>query len=285
MEAIGNNEEHVLRGHYIICNWSDKADTVIRELHSPVIHHKPPIVVITDQPERMPTSSDPAYDAVFTVVGDPTDPSVLRRAGILTADTAIILADEREGKFADTKSVLIALAIEAIQPRVYTVVELLDSRNESQFQHTHVDEIVCVDTLAEKLLAQASLVHGVSQVYLHLLTASKDTNEIYFVPVPKAFVGAKYRDLEQALLDFREEDIVLIGVATKREKLKSNGNVVRNSYGKVVYENVVTINPPSRAPSGQGDVVTADYELKDHDRLIVIAYEEPTKLSELRREK
>ncbi len=272
---------HSFQGHFVVCNWSRKADAVIRELHANVGQDMRPIVVVTDQPEKMPNTTDEQYNAVFTVIGDPVDDAVLMRAGIQTADTAIILADDREEKFADTKSIIIALTVESLQPKVHTVVELLDSRNESHFEYTHVDEIICVDTMSEKLLAQASLSHGVSKVFMRLITASDVENEIYFVPVPEQFIGKSYRELERALLTFEAEEMVLIGLVTKEVKSR-RGKTLLNDEGKPLIDSIVTLNPPSKARKGLSTTITNDYRFVEGDEIIVMAYERPSKLNNLK---
>ena len=216
-----------LRGHYVICNWNDLGDQIVRQLHAPVVGAKHPIVVVTDQPDAVPMGneeeqeSDP-YHGVFVVVGNPTSEAVLARADVRHANTAIVLSDSREGEHADTKSVLIALAVEAIEPRVHTIVELLHSRNRIHFRHTYVDEIVCMDELTEKLLAQSAITHGISEFYLRLLTATEDTNEVYVAPVPSAFIGRSYRDLELALIKSTDVDVILVGCRRLRPAWRAN---------------------------------------------------------------
>ena len=170
-----------MRDHFVICNWNDLGDQIIRQLHAKVVGDERPVVIVTDQPEHVPQCepelSDDPYRNVFVIPGDPTSDRILARANIAEADTAIVLSDPREGEHADTKSVLTALAIEATEPRVHTIVELLHSRNRVHFQHTSVDEVVCVDELTEKLVAQAALTHGLSEFYCRLLTATESQAE------------------------------------------------------------------------------------------------------------
>jgi Trk K+ transport system NAD-binding subunit len=211
------------------------------------------------------------------VPGDPTSEIVLARADIEHANTAIVLSDPEEGNRADTKSVLIALAVEAIQPRVHTIVELLHSRNRIHFRHTYVDEIVCMDELTEKLLAQSALTHGVSEFYIRLLTATEDTNEVYVIAVPGPFVGRTYRELERALIEFDEENVILVGVQTVETRLDGEREVT-NHFGRRLQERVLTINPPSQSELEQREDLRQcrlkhrDYVLQASDKLFLIAY-------------
>ena len=267
----------VLQDHIVICNWNDLGEEIVHQLHASVVRNKRAIVIITDQPEDIPRAEfkgedDPFHD-VFVIPGDPARDKILARASIAKANTAIVLSDPREGEYADTKSVLIALAIESIEPKVHTIVELLHSRSKIHFRHTHVDEVVCVDELTEKLLAQASLTHGLSEFYMRLLTATEDTNEVYLVDVPKSFVGKTYRQLEKALVDYEEEDVVLVGIQTKTPRRK--GDAVGDAMSIDVPQ--LTINPPAKKHLPKGSPLKdRDYVLEEHDKIFVIAYNCPT---------
>jgi len=294
--ASNGSSSGTLCGHYVICNWNDLGDEIIRQLHASVVREKKPVVIVTDQPEQvLPRQlqadarregaggpEDDPYHGVFVVPGDPTSDHVLARADVKHAETAIVLSDPREGDFADTKSVLIALAVEAIEPRVHTIVELLNSRNRIHFKHTLVDEIVCMDELTEKLLAQAALTHGLSEFYMRLLTATDDTNEVYVVDVPEEFVekGCTYRAVEKAICEYEREDLVLVGVQTDAERMNGDRQLT-NRHGQHIRQKVLTVNPPSRATLARRadlqrrNLTDREYVLQKGDKLFVIAYKPP----------
>ncbi len=170
---------------------------------------------------------------------------------------------------------LTALAIEAIEPQVHTIVELLSSRSRIHFRYTHVDEVVCVDELTEKLLAQTAITHGLSEFYMRLLTATEDTNEVYVVAVPEAFVGRTYRELEHALVEYDSEDVILVGVQTEAVKTEG-GEAVTNRHAREIHTHALTINPPCRDALAPGStLVDRDHVLARGDRLFLIAYSPP----------
>ena len=278
---MAGNPAHagVLTDHFVVCNWNDLGDSIIRQLHASVVRDPRAVVIVTDQPENVPRAEPEAgedpYHNVFVIPGDPTSDKILARANIAQADTAIVLSDPREGEYADTKSVLIALAIEAIEPRVHTIAELLHSRSRIHLRYTQVDEVVCVDELTEKLLAQAALTHGLSEFYTHLLTATEDTNEVYVVDVPESCVGRTYREIEQALADYEDADVILVGVQTEGVKV-SGGKKVYNRHAEEIATQILTVNPPARQhPAADSPQVDRDYRLERGDRLFVIAYGPP----------
>ncbi len=233
-----------LNSHIVICNWNDKGDTIIKELHSNVHRNKKPIVIITRDPQSVPSSTEEEYQKVFIISGDPSDEKILRRASLDTADSAIVLSDFERGEYADAYSIIIALAIETINSDVHTVVELQKSRNKIHFKNSHVDEIICVEEITEKLVAQSAISHGISSIYLHLLSATLDTNEIYIIPVPRHFCGLSFRGAMKRVLSDKAE-FILIGYMS----------------GGQIYIN------PAKDESG--------HELKEGDRLITIAYSCP----------
>ncbi len=265
----------VLNDHIVICNWNDMGEEIIHQLHAEVVGDPRAIVIITEHPEKVPMqepsgASDPFHN-VFVIPGDPTRDRILARASIELANTAIVLSDPEEGEHADTKSILIALAIEAIEPKVHTVVELLHSRSRMHFRHTQVDEVVCVDELAEKLLAQAALTHGLTEFYLRLLTATRDTNEVYVIDVPEGFVGRSFRDLERALIDYDDEECILVGVQVREEASERS----RQSFSSRRQRSRLTINPPTRRLQSGSLLKGRDYLFQTGDRIYVIAYCKP----------
>ncbi len=259
-----------IRDHVIICNWSSKADIIVRQLHDESVHHKSPIIVITDNPENIPKTTDRAYRGLLMISGDPANKEILKRADVKHSKTVIVLADEEDLENSDSKSILIVLAVEAINPNVHIIVELMKSNSEMFFQYTHVDEIVCLEQLSEKLLAQSALTPGLSQVYMDLLTQSADTNEIYQESVPDSLIGVTYREAEATIIKIDEKDIILIGFSTIIEKMV-NGTLAVNGKGNKIYEKKIVINPKSSSK----DEYSKDYKFRKGDSIFLISYEKP----------
>jgi voltage-gated potassium channel len=158
-------------------------------------------VVIKRESETLAVDdAAPEFDDVYFIVGDPCNDRVLRRANVQEADTALIIADRSHLQYADAQSILIALAIEAMNSAVHTCVEVVNSDNLKHFAHTKVDECVSMEHLGELLISQAALNHGISSFYTELLTYQENGNEVYHVPMPGAFVGKTFGDLARRVL-------------------------------------------------------------------------------------
>ena len=241
--------------HIVICGWHDGAIEIVRQVQEDVVRDRREIVVVCNSAtDRQKGAMEEC--GVRLLEADPADKQALSDAGIRTAARAIILADRSAGKAADARSILIALAIEALNDVVHTVVELIDSSNRLHFERTKIDEIVCVSEIGEKLLAQSALTHGLTDFYTHLLTTSSDTNEIYVVEIDDRLQGKTFCEILDCL---REEDFLVIG-------LRSDG--------------VTAINPrlSAEAPQGYTESGMTDrdtYKLKEGDQLVVISYAKP----------
>jgi voltage-gated potassium channel len=200
-----------LSGHIVICGWNKKAERIVREIHAPVVKkRRRPIVIINREGESIHADDgDPAFDDVYFIAGDPSHERVLTRANVFGADAAIVLADRRHPEMADAHSILIALAIEAINPDVHTCVEVLSSENLKHFDHTKVDECISVDNLGELMLSQSALSHGISDFFTELLTFQEHGNEVYHVPVPASFVGQAFEDLARTAI---HQEMIAVGI-------------------------------------------------------------------------
>lgn len=259
-----------IKDHVVICNWTSKADVVVRQLHDESVREKRPIIVITENPEKVPKCTDRAYRGLLMIGGDPADKEILERADIKYAKTAVILSNDEDIENADSKSILIQLAIDSINPNVHTIVELVKSSSEMYFKYTHVNEIICLEQLAEKLLSQTALTPGLSEVYMNLLTQSAETNEIYLEEIPGMFIGKTYEEVEREIVSIKEKDIILIGWSTSVEK-KENGKVIVNGKGNSIFEKEIIINPRSST----NGIYSKNHRFKKGDSLFLISYEKP----------
>ena len=187
--------------HIIICNWTKKSDLLVKELHNPSVEKKRPIIVITENPQDVPDfEEDETYRGIMIVKGNPSNEDSLMRAGIENAATVIILADEKLADVADSKTIMTTIAIDHIAPDIHVVVEVLSSSNLPFFDYTFVNEIICLEQLTERLLAQSCLTPGVSFIFSDLLTQSSDTNEIYVEEIPTHYIGRTFQELREAIV-------------------------------------------------------------------------------------
>lgn len=255
------------KNHFIICGWNIQGVHIVKQLLSPDIATNRPIVILANLPER--PHVDPIVDFVS---GDPTKEEDLKRAGIMTADTVIVLT-EFNGESGrdinpDAQAVLITLAVESMRRDVYTCVQLFNSEYKKHLERAHVDEYICLDRLSGNLLVSSALNHGLSAVVGELLEFTGGS-EFYKKDIPQPFIGMGFRAVAKHLL---EEGMILVAVETEESVplYDEEGRQVFDDIGKpkLKKRGTFVINPPKN--DGH------DYIFKPNDRMFFIAVDEPT---------
>jgi len=194
-----------------ICNWNERGDRIVTELHAAEAEPGTEIVIVTDKPvDESELRKKKEYENVYFIRSDPQLHDVLRRAQITQANSVIILADGRTPA-ADARSALIALAIPTLweeeeaerkkkakrqredvsgaqgskqdaAPCPHIIVEAVNQRKSQHLKDAGADEVICAADYGLGILAQCAIEAKLSFVYQRLLTYSGDTNEIYTVP-------------------------------------------------------------------------------------------------------
>jgi TRAP transporter TAXI family solute receptor len=245
-----------------ICGWNDESRAVVRQLQDKVIesHQRFEVTVIVGP--RKSGIETPCTRNVHFVFGDPTRTAVLDNAGLRHLETLVVLADRSDAasaRFSDHRALAICLAAREVNPEAHLVVEVLSSDNQEHFQRLTGVEIVSVEDLAEKLVAQAVISPGITRIYTHLLTATEDSNEIYVVPVPTRWEGLPFRQIA-ADLQNSERPAIALGYRTRQPDGRP----------------AIVLNPQQRRSESQGVVSWREQPLGSGDSLVVMAYEEPT---------
>jgi len=234
--------KYELKDHIVICNWNNKGLSLIKEVHAKIIKHKRPIIIITEQEDTVefPEHEDvPEFEDIYIIKGDPTNEIILKRANVQQAYTAVVLADPTQGELSDAKSILVCMGIKSICeemefPKTYITVEGVSPQNIEHLRRAGANEIISAGDFSALLLAQSSLVHGLSTVYRNLLTISEETNEIYLATVPGEYIGKKFSDLGADIYSNRDakNPIILIGVKSGEKFLLNPRPIIFNKFQK-----------------------------------------------------
>jgi len=184
--------------HLVLLNWSPRALDWIREVHSGIVNDTRPVVIVHDQPDDvvLPDKQDEAaFNDVYIVKGDPANEVILRRAKVAQAHSVVILSDDRQGEHADGKTIVCCIAVKGVctlerQPNI--VAECQDPKFRPHMRKSGADEIISAADFGLRLMARASLFHGMTRVYQELLSVRRDANEMYLVPVPASIVGLDF---------------------------------------------------------------------------------------------
>jgi voltage-gated potassium channel len=198
--------------HLVLCNWSPRALDWIREVHSGIVNDKRPVVIIHDTPDEvvLPDKQDEAaFNDVYIVKGEPANEVILRRAKVAQAYSVVILADDRQERHADGKTIVCCIAVKSVcvrerQPNI--VAECQDPKYRAHMRKAGADEVISAADFGLRLMARASLFHGMTSVYQELLSVRRDANEMYMVTVPAQLVG---RDFVAAATVFLPDRTIL----------------------------------------------------------------------------
>lgn len=203
MNQTNNDSQSTKNRHpkkILICG-RDRAIDLAQMLNADVINQSHEIAILWNDPPNVPED----LKDVQTFEGDPTTTSALNHVFDDGPDTAVIMSD-LENDNPDAKSVLIALALEALDRSIFTIVEIQDSNNIKHFDRTAVNETVCASDISEKLIAQAARNHFVSHVYRELLRYQQDGNEFYRIP------NKNWKNFQEAFQALTKQQIIPIGI-------------------------------------------------------------------------
>lgn len=246
--------------HIVICGWNFQGEQIVNHLLSPDQKQYRQIVVLANIEQR------PVKDErIEFIKGDPTQDESLVRAGVMRADSAIVLTDFTKGpNGADAEALMVVLAVEALNRKVYTCVQLLNSANRMHLQRAHADEIICLDQLGGNLVVASALNHGLSHVVSELLNFNIGSEFYrYDGHISDAIVEREFAEAVQVLAQRR---MILLAVETNdsedlREQLSDDV-----LYKPSEEERVMVVNPKCQ------------YKIRQGDALFVIAESEPTEL-------
>lgn len=203
-----------VKDHVLLCGSSPQIEMVARQLTSEQHLRRREVVIVSErEPEEVH-----GLPGVHYVRGDPSDDETLERANLSEAFAAIVLADAVEdAQVADSKTILTALAIEALNPDVHTCVELRDKRNQKHLRHAGVDEVVCLSEVSARVVAHSALNPRLATLLGDLLSFESG-DEFYKVQVPLEFASLSF---EQALARFYgDHRAVLIAIEREEEYLR-----------------------------------------------------------------
>ena len=247
-------------GHTIICGWNFQGERIVSQLTSPDQKRYRQIVVLADI-ERRPEIKE----CVEFIRGDPTQDENLVRAGVMKADSLIVLTELNKGpNEADAEALMVVLAVESLNRKIHTCVQILNSANRMHLERAHADEIICLDQIGGNLVVASALNHGVSHIVGELLTF--DTGSEFYRydgHISDALVGKEFAEAVQVLAQQR---VILMAVETDlSEELR------KQLSADVLYElpeekRVMVVNPQSQ------------YRIREGDALFVIAESKPDKL-------
>lgn len=190
-------------GHVLICGWNGRGPYLVREL---LASSRQVALIAKERPNNLDAG-------IFYVQGNPSERDALIKGGVEKAQGAIILGDPDFGND-DSHTILTGLAIEAIAPDVYTVMELHDPENERYARYAHVDDILYTDSLIADITAMCTHNEGISAFIRDVLSTADDGHSFASFDVTREFDG---RTIKELFEHFSEHDAIPIATITPPE--------------------------------------------------------------------
>jgi len=196
-EAKGLNSYVKSGGHYIVCGWNERGRYTMDRLKAELGPRHTQIVLLCDLEER------PYEDEyVFFVRGSAVRERDLNRANIAKAKAAVLLADESAGGDPgdiDSKTVLAALTIRALNPDVKMTAEILEPENVHHLELASVGEILDSNVISGNLLAQSAVHYGMIGLVTELITRQSD-ERLFRMQVTPEMVGMDRERLAEYIM-------------------------------------------------------------------------------------
>ena len=208
-----------MKNHFLICGWKPNFEKILDGILSANLEVPNDKVVILNnapQTEIDRIKTDGRFKGINYLHGDFTDEDTLLKAQIKTAERALILADLSENFSTlenDSRTVLAVITMKNLNPRIYCVAEIADSKFEKHLSLARCDEIILSSDYEQSLLVQASSGKGMSHILRELISEDSEAG-IIIENIPEEFIGQSYREYRRSL---KTRD-VLIGL------LENTGN-------------------------------------------------------------
>ncbi|MBM7096275.1 NAD-binding protein [Bacillus sp. H-16] len=177
------------KGHIIIVGWNERTRLLLKEIKKQ--NEKAQVVLVDETLEKKP--SDLTW--VHFVRGPASHDQVLYKANIHEAHTAIITADSHTDEHsADSKTILSILTIKGVNPKLYTIAEIITESQIINARRAGADELVQSSVLLSSLMHNGPECHGVSKLMLTLLQTDTK-NKMELRKLPEECIGLEYGEL------------------------------------------------------------------------------------------
>jgi hypothetical protein len=231
----------VFRKSIVICGLNKKLINILSIIRS--VNKNIEIVVVDENADKIKIENDIIAKNIFHFKGDPADRSQLEKIINNQNCTALILSDDKYmGLTSDSRALEIALAIEAKDESIHTIIELNNKTNEKPLRSTKIDEWINNSEFSTKLLSQCTLKNLSAETFLSLLEDSRDNryfNNIMMCDIPKTLNGKKYLEIIEGINARITDEIIFIGFALKLPSV-AYPNIRPNSNNKEYF---LQINP------------------------------------------
>ncbi len=171
-----------MKDHLIIINYTTLEEMLylIREIRADVKSKDKKICLVDEMLDEIPREL--IEQGVEYVKGNPADEPVLERACLATASHAVVLSKDRNNPHSDDQNLVTTLILEKLNPKVYSVVEVLNPAKIHQVEVAGANSAVCMSEFRYNLIINEIQDPGVKNI-VRDLTSSGFGEQFYFIPV------------------------------------------------------------------------------------------------------
>ncbi|HIC51160.1 MAG TPA: hypothetical protein EYO96_00760 [Candidatus Marinimicrobia bacterium] len=261
--------------HMMICGWNKNVHQVLDSIQTLSGDRKLEVVLINEANQNEIDAVRNKYREIkFKYVrGDFTRETVLERANLKKASTAIILPNDplESGSHPDEKTIFGTLTIKTLAPYVRVVAYLMERENLTHIKRANADEVLLSDDFGAFMLAAHVIDPGVPQTVEKLLNSRSDSR-FRRIEIPQEYVGRSFSDLFDYFRSrkgylmvsvFSEEDQIGIGEILSSDTSSLDAFIERKlkEAGHSLQEEskmAVVINPQD------------EYIIKENEKAVVI---------------
>ncbi|MCX7030453.1 MAG: NAD-binding protein [Spirochaetes bacterium] len=218
----GKGLQHAkLRDHLVVCGWNRNTEGMLEGLARIAGRGKAHIVLVNEMDSEAfqeCAARHRGMDLRF-VRGNFTSETVLRRASVNAARTAVLVSDESGANTlakADERTILATLAIKSMNPDIVTSAELVNAENAGHLRRANVDDVIVGGEFNGFLLASGASAPGIPELAREILSF-EGRNVVQQAAVPAGWSGKTFADLSQHLLASGRG--VLLGVLAEEKKM------------------------------------------------------------------
>ena len=206
--------------HIIILGWHHRGTQILKNLFYR-IDRRTAVILINNLPPEQFESLKSEFEGypLHYIRGDFTHEEVLLKADLGQARRAVILADRVDNpprEQVDQRTLLAALAIKSLNPKVEICAEILYQENRMHLERAHVEDIILRGEYDSALIASATESAGLFKVLQTLL--SPEGPNFYALEIPARFKGAVLKVFAAHLKE--RNQALLIGLFTEGQRLK-----------------------------------------------------------------
>ncbi len=184
--------------HILLCGWNKNVDRIMDSLQSLSQGKKLQIVLINEASEDAIAAIRNKYREIkFKFVrGDYTRETILERANLKSASTAIVVPNDslEAGSHPDEKTIFGTLTMKTLAPNIRVIAYITERENLTHIKRANADEVILSDDLGAYMIASHVLDPGVPQTLDNLLD-NQTASRFHRASIPLEYVGKPFPEL------------------------------------------------------------------------------------------